>query len=222
MKFQQTPRNPWIASLALLFLPAMGAWAQTGGGAAPSGQMKIAILNVRQAIVTTAEGKQASAQLQSQFASQQSDLQNVQKQIQDLQNRITNSHGTLSDDEQARLQRQGELMTRQFQRKQDDLNEAVNAAQSDIIDNIGRKMLDVLDRYSRENGYTVVFDTSAQGSPVVYGSSQIDITQEIIRLYDQAYPIKGGAAAPSSSAPPAAAPKAPAGTQPAAPKKTTP
>ena len=222
MKAHQKPRKPWTLMLALLLVPAAGAWAQTGGGAAPSAQVKIAILNVRQAIVTTAEGKQASAQLQSQFSAQQNDLQNMQKQIQDLQSRITNSHGTLSDDEQARLQRQGELMTRQFQRKQDDLNEAVNAAQSDVIDNIGRKMLDVLDRYAREGGYTAVFDTSAQGSPVVYGSSQIDITQEIIRLYDQAYPIKaGGNPAPSNSAPPAAQPKAPApGAQPStAPKK---
>ena len=227
MKFYQMPKNLRTLALALLLLPATGAWAQTGGAAA-SGPMKIAILNVKQAIVTTVEGKQASAQLQSQFAAQQNDLQNVQKQITDLQNRISNSHGTLSEDEQARLQRQGELLTRQFQRKQDDLTEAVNAAQSDIIDNIGRKMLDVLDRYARENGYTAVFDTSAQGSPVVYGSSQIDITQEIIRLYDQAYPAKAGAAAPSGSAgsaAPAAQPKtpAPAGTQPAtAPKKTTP
>lgn len=218
----QKPRKPWTLALALLLLPAAGAWAQTGGSAAPSSQMKIAILNVRQAIVTTGEGKQASAQLQTQFAAQQSDLQNMQKQIQDLQNRVTNSHGTLSDDEQARLQRQGELLTRQFQRKQDDLNEAVNAAQSDVIDTIGRKMLDVLDRYSRENGYTVVFDTSAQGSPVVYGSSQIDITQDLIRLYDQAYPLKAsGTSAPSGSATPAAQPKPPAaGTQPStAPKK---
>jgi len=225
MNVHQKPKELWILTLALLFLPAAGAWAQTGGGAAPSGPMKLAILNVRQAIVTTAEGKQASAQLQSQFAAQQNDLQNMQKQITELQNRIANSHGTLSDDEQARLQRQGELLTRQFQRKQDDLNEAVNAAQSDVIDNIGRKMLDVLDRYARENGYTAVFDTSAQGSPVVYGSSQIDITQELIRLYDQAYPIKAsGGAAPSGSAP-AAQPKAPApaATQPStAPKKTTP
>jgi outer membrane protein len=228
MNVYQKPRKLWTLTLALLLLPAAYAWAQTGGGAAgaaPSGPMKIAILNVRQAIVTTAEGKQASAQLQSQFAAQQNDLQNMQKQITELQNRIANSHGTLSDDEQSRLQRQGELLTRQFQRKQDDLNEAVNAAQSDVIDNIGRKMLDVLDRYSRENGYTAVFDTSAQGSPVVYGSSQIDITNEIVRLYDQAYPLKAGSnPAPSGSAP-AAQPKAPApaATQPStAPKKTTP
>lgn len=214
----QQRRKLWILIVAVLFLPAAGAWAQTAGGAAASGAMKVGILNVRQAIVTTAEGKQASAQLQSQFAAQQNDLQNVQKQMQDLQNRLSNGARTLSDDEQSRLQRQGELLSRQFQRKQDDLNEAVNAAQMDIIDNIGKKMLDVLDRYSRENGYSVVLDTSAQGSPVVYGSSQIDITQEIIRLYDQAYPVKGAAAAPSGAAAPAGQPKAPA-SSPAAPKK---
>lgn len=222
MKVHHNPKALGTLALALLLLPAAGAWAQTGGSAAPSGQVKLAILNVRQAIVTTGEGKQASAQLQTQFAAQQTDLQNMQKQINDLQNRISNSHGTLSDDEQGRLQRQGELLTRQFQRKQDDLNEAVNAAQSDIIDNIGRKMLDVLDRYARENGFTAVFDTSAQGSPVVYASSQIDITQDIIRLYDQAYPVKVSGNTPAPGSAPATAPKAPApaATQPStAPKK---
>lgn len=217
MKAQQ-PKALWTLTLALLIFPLAGAWAQSGGSAPTSGQMKVGILNVRQAIVSTSEGKQASAQLQTQFASQQNDLQNMQKQIQDLQSKLSNNHGTLSDDEQGRLQRQGELLTRQFQRKQDDLNEEVNAAQSDVIDNIGRKMLDVLDRYSRENGYTLVLDTSAQGTPVVYGSSQIDITQEIVRLYDQAYPVKAGGPSPSGSAAPAAAPKAPAAA-PTAPKK---
>jgi Skp family chaperone for outer membrane proteins len=85
MKAHQKPRGLRTLVLTLLFLPSAGAWAQTGGGAAPSAQTKIAILNVRQAIVTTAEGKQASAQLQSQFAAQQNDLQNMQKQITDLQ-----------------------------------------------------------------------------------------------------------------------------------------
>jgi outer membrane protein len=219
------PRKLWALLLTILLWPAAGARAQAGGNAAPAAPVKIAVLNVRQAIVATTEGKQASAQLQSQFAAQQSDIQNMQKQIQDLQSRLSNGARTLSDDEQGRLQRQGELLARQFQRKQDDLNEAVNAAQSDIIDNIGRKMLDVLDRHARESGYTIVLDTSAQGSPVVYGSSQIDITQEVIRLYDQAYPVKTTAAPSSSPAAPAAQSK-PAGPPaggtppPAAPKKT--
>jgi len=67
-----------------------------------------------------------------------------------------------------------------------------------VVDRIGRKMMDVLDRYSRENGYVAVFDTSAQSSPILYASSNIDVTQEIIKLYDQAYPIKAAGTAPAT------------------------
>ena len=97
------------------------------------------------------------------------------------------------------------------------MNEELTAAQGDLIDAIGRKMLDVLDRYSRENGYTVVLDTSAQGTPVVYGSAAADVTQDIVKLYDQTYPVKG---APATST--AATTSTPKPAAPAAPKKATP
>src|ERR1700722_5121901 len=186
-----------LAALAIFCLaPARGLRAQ-GAAAAPT---KIAVINIRNAIVATAEGKQAQAQLQSQFAPKQTELQTLQKQIEDLQRRMTEGARTLSDDEKAKMQREGELLSRRLQRGNDDLNEELNAAQGEVVDGIGRKMLEVLDRYSRENGYTVVLDTSAQGSPVVYGSSQSDITQDIVRLYDQAYPVKAGgtSAAPAT------------------------
>ncbi len=112
--------------------------------------------------------------------------------MSDLSTRLNSGARTLSDDEKARLQRQGDLLTHEFQRKQDDLNEEVTAAQSDIVDTIGRKMLDVLDRYARENGFALILDSSAQGSPVVYSSTDLDVTDTIVRLYDQAYPVKEG------------------------------
>src|SRR5260370_27189730 len=94
MTAHQKPTRLWALTLALLFLPAAGAWAQTGGGGAPSSQIKNALLNVRQAIVTTAEGKQASAQPQSQFAAQQNYLQNMPKQNTQLPKRLSNNHRT--------------------------------------------------------------------------------------------------------------------------------
>lgn len=204
MNLHRRQRTVWPFFTALLLLPVAGAWAQGGGTAAPT-PAKIAVINVRQAIVATAEGKQASAELQAKFNPQQAELQKLQQQIQDLQNRLNSGARTLSDEEKARLQRQGELMARQYQRKQADLNDEVSNAQSDLVDSIGRKMLDVLDRYSREQGYAVVLDTSAQGSPVIYGASQVDITQAIIRLYDQAHPVKAsGGAAPARPAQPGA------------------
>jgi hypothetical protein len=58
-------------------------------------------------------------------------------------------------------------------------------------------MLDAAD-YSREHGYVIVLDISAQGTPVVYSSSEIDISNDIVRLYDQAYPVKAAGASSTS------------------------
>jgi outer membrane protein len=63
-----------------------------------------------------------------------------------------------------------------------------------LINTLGRKLMTVLDKYSKENSYAVVFDTSSQQTPVIYAANAVDITQDIIKLYDQNYPVKASAA----------------------------
>jgi outer membrane protein len=206
------------ALLASALLGSVAIHAQSAPGAAASG--KVGVVDVRQAIVATSEGKQASAELQSQFAPRQSELEALNKQIADIRQRLSVGAEKLSADEGARLQRQGEVLSRQLQRKQDEYQEDVNAAQADVVDRIGRKLVDVLDRYSRENGFVIVFDSSAQNSPVLYKSTQIDVTQDIVRLYDQAYPVKGGTT--TTPRPAATKPATPPATKPATPPATKP
>jgi outer membrane protein len=208
-----------LAVLALAAsLAGPAAWAQSGGaGAASTAGMKVGVINVQVAITSTGEGKQAAGELQSQFAPRQSELDTLRRQVEDIQTRLRTGASTLSDDEKARLSREGDQLSRQFQRKQQDSQDDFNEAQREIVDRIGRKMIDVLDKYSKENGYGVIFDTSAQNTPVVYAANQIDVTQEIIRLYDQNYPVKAGAA--KSSAPPRSAAPKPAPATPAQPKQ---
>jgi hypothetical protein len=52
-----------------------------------------------------------------------------------------------------------------------------------------------VDRYARENGIAVVLDSSAQGGTILYRADQVDITPDIVRLYDAAYPVKPAASA---------------------------
>jgi outer membrane protein len=198
-----------ILAAACLF-STVAVHAQAAPGAAVSG--KSGVINIRQAIASTAEGKQAGAELQSQFAARQSELEGLNKQISELRQRLDTGTGKLSQEEQTRLQRQGEVMARQLQRKQDEYQEDVNAAQGEVFDRIGRKMVDVLDRYARENGFVLVLDSSSQNTPILFASTNIDVTQDIVRLYDGAYPVKAGSgttAKPSAkpAAPPAAKPQ---------------
>jgi len=204
------------AALAAACIFSTGAaWAQAPAAAGSSASGKVGVINIRQAIVTTAEGKLASAELQSQFASRQNEIENLNKQISDLQQRLQASANKLSQEEEARLRQEGQRRAQRLDRMNTEYQEDVNAAQADVIDRIGRKMVDVLDRYSRENGYVIVLDSSAQGTPILYASTQIDVTQDIVRLYDQAYPVKAGATTPAK---PAAAKPAPATSQPPAAK----
>ena len=197
------------ATLCLLGTATLHAQGAAAPGAASSG--KIAVLNVRQAIVTTAEGKQASAELQSQFAPRQNEMETLNKQINDIRQQLAANQTTWSDEQKAKAQTQGQRLAAQLERKNTELQEDVNTAQGDVVDRIGRKMMEVLDRYARENGFVAVFDSSAQNSPIIYASNNIDVTQEVIRLYDQQYPVKGApaakpAATPKPATPPAAKP----------------
>jgi outer membrane protein len=201
----------FVRAATLAAAGLLGAHIADAQAAAPSASAaKVGVINIRQAIASTAEGKQAGAELQSQFAARQSELEAMNKQISDVRQRLDASQGKLSQEEQARLTRQGELLTRQMQRKQDEYQEDVNAAQGEVFDRIGRKMVDVLDRYARENTFTVVLDSSSQNTPILFASTNIDITQDIVRLYDGAYPVKAGAVPSKPAATPkpaAAAPK---------------
>jgi outer membrane protein len=209
-----------LASLTILSA-APAVMAQSGGaaqapatstGAAPS---KIAVLDIQAAIGNTAEGKQSGAELQSSFAPRGAELDAIQKQIGDIDKKLQAGANTLSDEEKARMQAQGQLLQNKWKRNSDQINEEANAARAEIMDRIGRKMVDVVDRYARENAFGVVIDSSGQANPVLYRAAQLDITQEIVKLYDQQYPVKAAAAAAPKTTPPATNPpaKKPGGQQ---------
>ncbi len=183
------------AFAVLLVIPA--AWAQASSTAdAPS---KIAVINLQEAVAGTAEGREASRQIQAQFTPRQNELTDISKQIQDIGQRLQTGANTLSDEEKARLQRQGTELQRRGQREQQDLQQDMQDATNDAVNHIGQRMMPLVDKYAQQNGYGVVMDTSAQNTTVVYGAPQIDITKDIIKLYDDAYPVK-------AAAPPAAHP----------------
>jgi Skp family chaperone for outer membrane proteins len=154
---------------------------------------KVAAINMRAAIANTAEGKQAAAQLQTEFMARRKELEDLNKQISDIQQRLNASAGMLSDDEKERLTYQAQQLSRQLQHKQNDFQEDLNDAQSDVIARISRRIVDLLGKYAPSNGYGAVLDDSSQTTPVMYAST--DITEAIVRLYDQTYPVKSGAGA---------------------------
>lgn len=194
-------RYPLIAAFAaFLTIPAAHAQAVSSAGSSE----KIAVISLQEAIAGTAEGKQASQQLQAQFAPRRNEIASLAKQIQDIQQRLQAGQTTLSDDAKAELTRQGTELQRRAQREQQDLQDDGNDASQEAINRIGQKMMAILDKYAKDKDFSLVIDTSAQNTPVVYSSNAVNITQQVIKLYDDAYPVK--AATPAAARPGTAKP----------------
>lgn len=185
-----------IGSACVLALVSLFAVSPVPAQTAPASTGKIGVINIQAAISATAEGKQAANDLQSQFAARQQELQSLNKQVNDLQQRLNNGI-SLSDEERNRLQAQGTRLSQRLDRKNNEFQDDFNAAQTDLINTIGQKMITVINRYSQEHGLSLVVNSSAQGTPILYASKNVEITQDIVNLYDQTYPAKAGAAAPA-------------------------
>ncbi len=164
--------------------------------AAPSSAGKIGIVNIQGAIDSTGEGKQAAADLQSQFAPREQELESLNKQVNDLQQRLSGS--SLSDVERSRLTAQGTRLAERLERKNTEYQEDVNARRGEIVNEIGRKMIDTLNRYAQDGNFTVILDSSSQNSPILFAAKAADITPEVIRLYNEAHPARTTTTAPSA------------------------
>ncbi|HEV2178218.1 MAG TPA: OmpH family outer membrane protein [Terriglobia bacterium] len=182
-----------LAALSALLLGAPVGRCQ--GAAAASTGGKIGVINIQQAIAGTAEGKKALAALDVKYAPKRDKLQKDQADISAIQDQLQKQAATLSDDERERLTRELSDKQRLFKREQEDDQADFQADSQDAVQRIGQRMVKVIDDYAAQNGFAVVLDPVAVQMPVYYVGKGVDITDPIVKLYDQANPATGAPAA---------------------------
>jgi len=184
---------------------------------------KVAIIHVQNAILQTKDGQKAAGDLQARFAPKKADLDKKQADIATLQDTLRKGSATMSEDAKAKLMRDIDANNKSLQRDTEDAQAYLDAEQGKIMQELGNKVMAVLEKFATANGYSLVLDVSNPQTPVLWASQTIDITSDIVKLYDQANPGTGAAkpavGAPTTARPPAPA-TAPSTTPPApAPKK---
>ncbi len=194
---------------ALLSQAQTGAPPQTSAPSSPP--TKVGIIAFQNAIISTKDGQKAAADLTARFMPKKSELEKKQSTIAQLQDQLRKGTNTMSEEAKQKLMREIDQTTKSLNRDTEDANAELDQEQNKIMQELGQRIQAVMDKYARDNGYAVILDVSSQQTPVLYAASGIDITQDIIALYDKNSP---SASAPAkTSAPPPAAAK-PAATPP--------
>jgi outer membrane protein len=189
-------RSSVISALAVLPL-AFSANAQQ---AAP----KVGVISVQGAIVGTKDGQKASQELEVKFAPKKKDIDTRQTELAQLQDQYNKGGNLMNDDKRNQLARDIDEKKKRLERDVQDAQEELNAEQQRVLQGLGQRMMAVIEKYAKDNGYTMILDVSNPNTPVLYASSGIDITQDIISLYDKTSTNGGPAAKPGASATPPA------------------
>ena len=166
---------------------------------APTTVGKIGVINIQEAIVTTGEGKKAFTDLQAKYKPRQQEITQQQQEVAALQDQLQKQATTLSDDEQRRMTRELDDKQRDLKRLTDDAQSDFNNDRDDIMQRIGKKMVAVISDYAKQNGYDVVIDGAQV--PVYYAAKGVNITPEIVKMYDAAHPVAAAAATTPAPAP---------------------
>jgi len=198
--FAQTPSAP---------APAAQSAAGLSAPADVPANPKIAIIAFQQAVAATNEGQRNFAQLRVKFEPKQAALKAQSDEIDSLKKQLQDAGATLSEPERDSRLRTIDEKTKSLQRSAEDAQNEASTAMNDMYQQLAQKVYAVLDAYSNQNKFTMVLDTSAQQTPVLWANQASDITKNVVDAYNAKsgvppQPATGAAPAaprPSTSAP---------------------
>jgi outer membrane protein len=198
---------------SLFVAPALVLAAATLAQAQPA-PTKVGIIQIQQAILSTKDGQKALADLQGRFGPKKAELEKKQNAIAQMQQQLRSGSATLSEDAKNKLVRDIDQNTKSLNRETEDAQAEVEQAENKIMQDLGQRIMAVINKYARDNGYALILDVSNPQTPVVFAADTIEITKEIVDLYDKNAPAAAAPAAkpaaPPAARPPAAKPAAPA------------
>jgi outer membrane protein len=204
----------FIPAVALALILSVSALAQSApaAAAAPAAApavTKVGIVNLQAAIVNTNEGQRDFEALQKKFDPKRGELEGLKKEVDELQKKFNTQGDKLNDEARGELLKQIDVKKKTLQRSYEDSNADFQAQQDEIANRIVQKMVEVLDKFAKDNSFTVILDVSGQASPVLWAASSVNVTQAVVEAYNAqsgiAAPAK--AAAPKPAAAPATTPK---------------
>jgi Skp family chaperone for outer membrane proteins len=142
---------------------------------------KIAIFNSQRAILSTEDGKAAATELKRKFEPDQEKLDQEQREIDSLGNDLRASNDI---EEMAALRARIDALVRTHYRRRDDLHKKLEEERIRVLNQLGQKMMAVVEKIAKQKHFEVVLDASDPNTPVYWRAEKIDITDEVIKRYD--------------------------------------
>lgn len=173
--------------------PAPAAPAPT----APMAGAKVGIINIQGAILSSNEGRRDLEALDKKFDPKRTELQTLTKEVEDLKKQLNTQGDKMNEEARNTLVHNIEGKQKQLQRSSEDAQNEYQQQQSEIAQRILQKMAPVIDKFAKDNQFSLLMDVSQpwpQGQVLWFGANT-DVTKQVVDLYN----AQSGVAAPPAA-----------------------
>lgn len=155
---------------------------------------KIAFVVLQRVVAESAEGKLASARVQALQQKKVAELNERQKAAQGLQEKLDKSGAVMSEAARADLTKQVERANVDLQRATQDAQAEVQELQQQLQEEFQRRIAPIIEAVGKEKGLHYIFNGPDSG--LVWADASLDITNDVVKKFDQAKPSAPAAAKP--------------------------
>ena len=150
--------------------------------------MKIAVVDLERALNEVADGQAAKTKLQDEFKKKQDMLDKKQNELKKLQDNLQSKASMLT--EKARQEKAMEFQTKYAEAQQiyQETQQEFVKKQQEVMGDILKKMNPIVKDISQKEGYALVLNKT--DATVIFAQSNLDVTDEVIKRYNTAYPSK--------------------------------
>lgn len=168
-------------AVAVAFVAGWGGAPPPAGaqGLAPT---RIAFVDVQRVLARSAAGVAAREQLEREKAAMQKQVDGHRVEVEKLRDELEKKGQLLSADARREKQETLERKVRDVRRLVDDLQKELQKKEQELLAKVLNEVSTVVQKVGKEKGYTLIVEK--RGAGVVYGAPEADLTDEIVRVFD--------------------------------------
>jgi len=146
----------------------------------------IGFLDAERAVLSVQEGKSQLRALEEWATPRRTQLEQLQSQVAELNQRLAAQRSVASPEALAQLDRELVQAQRDLEDQVRAFNRDLPARRDRMLGELSAKIMTVAAEYAEANGFDAIFLLGAHA--VAYYSKTLDVTDAIIRSYDQKFP----------------------------------
>uniref|UniRef100_A0A7V6CDJ6 OmpH family outer membrane protein n=1 Tax=Thermodesulfobacterium geofontis TaxID=1295609 RepID=A0A7V6CDJ6_9BACT len=147
--------------------------------------LRIGVIDIKKVINTSKYGQEVMTQLQQKYDELSAKIQKKAEELQALKDEIEKKSSLWSPEVKEKKQSEYQKLLRELKSMQEDAQYEMKEYEKKMLDPVFKELEKVIDKFVNTEKYDLLLEKNQPG--IYYASPEIDITQKIIKLFDDHY-----------------------------------